>query len=54
MSKEKRAKKRWKREHRPQKNDGSWLCSCGQRHKRNQRCPMPKFPYTGQQDVGWW
>lgn len=40
MSAAKRAAKRFRREHRPEKRD-TWRCTnCGDRHQKNYRCPI--------------
>lgn len=55
MSTTKRLAKRWKREHREVKNDGSWRCRCGERHPEHHRCPnyinrpalAQRYPFPG-------
>jgi hypothetical protein len=52
----KRAAKRFKREHRPEKV-GTWRCTngCGERHPNNERCPIPRrdavVTYPGALDI---
>jgi len=45
---DKRAAKRFKREHRKAKEDGSWYCAgCQQRHPEGMRCPTPRLKANG-------